>query len=218
MKHINIYLIRHGQSLGNAEGPDKIGQPNDSPLSDLGFKQAEALHTRLKREEIPFNHIFSSTFKRAIQTTQTVFPHLKGITTFHDDLVEYSPGDWRGKVRSEVFSDIKNVERIANLNMGFVFPNGESQHQVSRRMAVFIEKNIIYNPEYLELTKKDEKAHIGVVSHGISIKTFLQYVMGFDRSFVSKIRIENTSITKLKYHPNKGWFLRSLNDTAHLRA
>jgi probable phosphoglycerate mutase len=213
MKHINIFLIRHGFSCGNAK-EGVIGQENESPLTDLGVEQAALLAKRLQSEDIQFDKIFSSTYKRAKQTAEILFPKSKII--FSDALVEYSPGDWRGKERAEIFSDPKNVEKMNNLQMDFVFPNGESLNQVARRMSSFIETNILHNDELLAKIK-DKKANVAVISHGQSIKTFLKTVMDFNPSFCWKLRIENTSITKLKYHPNKGWFIRSINDIAHLK-
>src|SRR3954452_22561040 len=59
-----LYLIRHGQSAGNAEG--RFGGHGPTPLSDLGVEQAEKTAKLLASEGIDV--IYSSDLPRAIQT------------------------------------------------------------------------------------------------------------------------------------------------------
>ena len=98
--------------------------------------------------------------------------------------------------------------------MGYLFPEGESYHRVARRAATFIEDSIIYNKAVLELAEKKE-VNIAVFSHGMTVKSILHYVMGFDSSFMWKVRIGNTSISHVVYN-EKGFFLNGINDEGHL--
>ena len=59
-----LYLIRHGQSAGNAEG--RFGGHSATPLSELGFQQARMTADVLCREGI--NAIYASDLLRAVQT------------------------------------------------------------------------------------------------------------------------------------------------------
>src|SRR4051812_10335103 len=59
-----LFLIRHGQSAGNAEG--RFGGHGPTPLSDLGIEQAEKTAKLLVSEGIDV--IYSSDLPRAIQT------------------------------------------------------------------------------------------------------------------------------------------------------
>src|SRR5438552_13357832 len=61
-----LYLIRHGQSAGNAEG--RFGGHGPTPLSDLGREQAEKTAKVLAKEGV--NAIYSSDLLRAIQTAE----------------------------------------------------------------------------------------------------------------------------------------------------
>ena len=56
-----LYLIRHGQSAGNAEG--RFGGHGTTPLSELGIQQAEKTAKVLAKEGI--NVIYSSDLHRA---------------------------------------------------------------------------------------------------------------------------------------------------------
>ena len=79
-----LWLVRHGQSQGNVarEAADEAGLPMidisvrdvDVPLSDLGFRQAEAAgrwFARMPRDERP-ELILSSPYLRARQTAETI--------------------------------------------------------------------------------------------------------------------------------------------------
>ncbi|MEK6903642.1 MAG: histidine phosphatase family protein [Nanoarchaeota archaeon] len=76
IKPINIILVRHGESLANAQD---ISQGNndeysDTPLSKKGKEQAIKVAERLKKE--PLDLIYSSDLKRAKETAEI-------INTFH---------------------------------------------------------------------------------------------------------------------------------------
>src|SRR6187397_1651270 len=61
-----LYLIRHGQSAGNAEG--RFGGHGPTPLSDLGREQAEKTAIVLEKEGV--HAIYSSDLPRAVQTAE----------------------------------------------------------------------------------------------------------------------------------------------------
>lgn len=217
MHNINIYLCRHGQSEGNTVDPDVIGQPANSPLTKMGEEQAKLLGQRFAKEGIKFDKCHSSSFIRAAETAKIVMSEVghKDPLHLYNELVEYNPGSWRGKVRAEVFSDIINLKKVAVGNMGFKFPDGESLHQTERRASTWMEKEIIYNEQVLSIAEK-RKQNFLVVSHGMTIRCILHYVMGFDTSFIWNINIENTQITHLKFG-DRGFYLNSLNDIGHLQ-
>ena len=121
------------------------------------------------------------------------------------ELREYSAGDWTGSQRDQLSPEIYSKMNI--LNNSFLPPNGESLNQVERRASQWLENKILYNP--------DVKSDILVFSHGMTIKCLIHYILGFDQSFTWKIKIDNTSITSLKFDQN-GWHLLKLNDTSHL--
>lgn len=223
MKNINIYLTRHGQSVINAI-PDMIGQEPTTPLTDKGKDQAKKVgHRYLSIIRHDPHLVISSSYKRAYDTCMIAAKESEWFIDGEwecpfkvtDDLVEYNPGEWKGSKRSELYSKPNLVEKLDKQHMGFLFPKGESLHQVSRRAASYLEENIIYNKEILELAEKED-LHIPVFSHGQTIKCLLHYIMGFDQSFLWKISLENTSICHVVYN-DKGWFLKSINDFSHLK-
>lgn len=213
MNNINVYLIRHAESEGN-KCPDKIGQKSDVPLTETGKKQAYKLGYFTKISDPVF--IASSSYKRAIDTASIVAETAEWDNKIHitDALIEYNPGEFLGRSRAEVFSDIDTLKKVAYQHMGFQFPSGESFHQVARRASAYIEDNIIYNKAILERAEKKEIDCV-LFSHGITITSILHWIMGFDQSFHRAIKIQNASICHLHYN-DKGWHLNTLNDTSHL--
>lgn len=202
----DLYLIRHGQSEVNVF-PDLMGQSPTVPLSDLGMKQASLLGQRFQKEKLQFGHVFSSTYKRAIDTARLSVPVTQDIIQTAE-LREYSAGDWTGAKRSETLT-IDVLFKMNTHNHHFLPPNGESLNQVERRASKWLEDEILYN-------KKFYNSKIVLFTHGMTIKCLLHYIMGFDKSFTWKISIDNTSITHLSFS-DVGWKLHSINDYSHLK-
>lgn len=63
-----IYLVRHGQSVWNAEERHQGWQ--DVPLSELGLMQAERIGQRLKDQQ--FDYYFTSPIYRCYQTAEAI--------------------------------------------------------------------------------------------------------------------------------------------------
>jgi len=212
--NFSLYLIRHGQSDGNTD-PDKMGQAADTRLTKLGVQQAHQLHDRLEKECPHFYKAYSSTYLRAKDTARFALGP-KCIISYHEELREYEAGDWSNCSRKEkITEDIK--KQMSAQNMSFQPPNGESLTQVERRASKWLEDEILYNKEIVNLCKGGNSINILCFSHGMTIKTLLHYIIGFDKNFAWKINIDNTSVTKLTFGKD-GWFLNYLNDCSHLKS
>jgi broad specificity phosphatase PhoE len=219
--HFYLYLIRHGQSEVNAI-PDQMGQTPDSRLTDKGKNQALLLGERLfRKEKLEINHVFASPYTRALDTCNIALgQHYQLIEpVVHPDLREYSAGDWTGASRHEAHT-VPVLLKMAAMGHGFQPPQGESLHEVERRASKWLEDHVLYNEAIQKEAAKRasvdaDPMNIFVFSHGMTIKTLLHYVMGFDQSFTWKVTLENTSISKL-YFGREGWRLLSINDHAHL--
>lgn len=215
VNYFNLYMIRHGETKVNADA-DQLGQLGEEPLSELGYKQAGKLWHRLQNENFIFDKIYSSDYRRALDTAEIAtakpFDPVTGVQktdiTKVVSLREYSAGDWTGSKRADTLT-FETLFKMNLHNMQFQPPNGESLNQVSRRASQWLEDEVLYNHSLYG--KK-----IAVFSHGMTIKCLLQHIMGFDRGFTWRISIDNTSITHLSFG-DKGWMLHSVNDTSHLK-
>jgi len=214
----NLYLIRHGQSVVNVL-PDQMGQSPDVPLTDRGREQANLLKQRFMKEGTAFLHVFSSHYTRALDTAKIVTHPHEDIIQIHQDLREYSAGNWEGSKRSEILTP-QTVMRMGYMTNAFQPSGGESMNQVERRVSQWMEEEILYNPliQHEATVLRDRgfsKMNIAILSHGMTIKCLLHHIMGFDKSFTWKLTLENTSISKLVFG-EEGWRLITINDHAHL--
>lgn len=89
-----IYLVRHGQTLFNAH--HKIQGTCDSPLTELGIKQAEAVHNYFVDQHITFDAAFCSTQERASDTLEIITNHQMPYTRLKL-LREKSHGEYEGQ-------------------------------------------------------------------------------------------------------------------------
>lgn len=215
-----LYLVRHGQSETNVN-PDMMGQSPDVPLTKLGKRQAELLGERFATENKEFDYVFSSPYKRAFDTAILSTGDLRAehVSIIRDPrLREYSAGDWTGVSRKETIN-VQHMLKMGALNHNFLPPNGESLSMVERRASEWLEDRILYNDDMQRVSaeKKAEGKVLSIIafSHGMTIKTLLHHVMGFDKNFTWKVSISNTSITQLYFGKN-GWGLGSINDFGHL--
>jgi len=91
-----ILLVRHGQSVWNADGRWQ-GQA-DPPLSELGEEQAVAAARALGMVDA----IYASDLERAHHTAQIVAAQLGADVVVAPNLRERNAGEWEGKTRAEI--------------------------------------------------------------------------------------------------------------------
>jgi len=211
-----FYFVRHVLSEANMH-PEIIGGVSPfTPATKLGLKQGEALGERLKATGVIFDTVLASQTKRTKTTASVVCREIgfdpKKIRV-RKELVERDQGEWTGQERSLMYSQ----ENLAYMNLrtlDFTPPGGESLRTVGRRMLVCLEKEVLFNPQYLALSK-EHPLNILVITHGLALKSLLHEILGFDPQMVWRFELANASLTVLRY-TEKGWFPVCINDTGHL--
>jgi len=125
-----LFLIRHGQSAGNAEG--RFGGHGPTPLSDLGLKQARLTAKALSKEGI--TAIYSSDLPRALQTAECLADKLgikvKTTKAFRERHV--------GVLEGLTFDESKqnhprDYYALVNRNVHHVITHGESYRHLLKR-------------------------------------------------------------------------------------
>ncbi len=115
-----LYLMRHGQTLFNQR--KKVQGWCDSPLTELGVKQAETAGKYFKERNITFDDAYSSTSERASDTLELVtdmpYTRLKG-------LKEWNFGTFEG--------ESEDLNPPLPYNDFFVKYGGEDQKRIARR-------------------------------------------------------------------------------------
>ena len=107
---MKVYVIRHGKSLANLL---KVHNSPETPLADIGIKQAEKLKDKIKN--IDYDIIISSPFIRAKHTAEIINIKNKNII-FDDRLKERDFGVLIGNsltnINREGYWDYYNEEKI----------------------------------------------------------------------------------------------------------
>ncbi|HIH24330.1 TPA: histidine phosphatase family protein [Candidatus Woesearchaeota archaeon] len=206
----SLYLIRHAQSMANANSHLICGRSNESPITPLGERQAHALGAYLKDESITFDEVYTSPALRTRETARIVCGHI-GFPIeriVESDMVqELSQGDWVGRDRRTIYTP--ELKQIINLNNhDFKAPGGESQREVEERMTAWAKYAVIDQ-------HANDNANIALFGHGLAIKCFLRGVFGWHPSNTYVIDFPNTSISHIVYG-TKEWYLQFLNRTGHL--
>ena len=124
-----IYLVRHGETVWNAEGRMQGWQ--DSPLTSRGKAQAQTSARRLASlPTLPSPRVISSPLGRAISTANIVLEALRPSApraSVEHRIAEHRFGDWEGLTWSEI--DRRWPGERANREAdkwNFLVPGGES--------------------------------------------------------------------------------------------
>ena len=118
MSMLELCLIRHAQSVSNASG---VWQGyGDSPLSDTGRTQVQALHRALRQEH--YDLVLSSDLSRAADTAIAT-----GAEVEHDRAWrEIDVGNWEGLTMDEVLSRFPEEIEALKARRPFPIGGGES--------------------------------------------------------------------------------------------
>lgn len=211
-----IYFVRHGESENNAV---RRFNAIDTPLSEIGKKQAETIANRLTK--LPVKIIVSSDMLRAQQTSQIISSRI-GIAFETSALFRerISATSILGKRRDDpaVAEAMKKIHEHFHV-ADWRYEDGENFEDLKSRA--------LQGLEYLETKSEDA---IAVVSHGIFMYFIAAAVM-FGSSLTSREclhimeslgELENTALTVVKHRSSKGarsqslWRLMVWNDHAHL--
>lgn len=199
---LEIYLTRHGETEWNRIRRMQ-GQGN-SPLTDLGRKQAVWLAERLENKV--FTYIYTSPLGRAKETAEIINKTLNATLIEDDRLKEIYLGDWEGMLIEEVESiNGEENDKFWHNPVAFKMENKEDFQQVRDRGADFFES----------LIKQHGEGKILVVAHAIILKGMLNYIQGRDMAhFWEGKHLLPTSLTKVNVLDNR-FSIIYLGDTEH---
>ena len=195
-----FYLIRHGESLFNAEG--RIQGQSDVALSALGVLQAGAIADALAEKAI--DAVFSSPLCRARQTAEPIAARLGHSIQYDDRLKEIHAGIFQGLLWEEVESKFADAARPwREQQPDFAIPGGESRRALMERgRAVF------------EAIRETSFRRVAVVSHGGILAAALKSLLRIPAE-VNPFSFYNASISMLAW--NDRIKLLTLNQLEHLR-
>lgn len=200
-----LYLIRHGATASNEQTPPILqGSGVDSPLSELGQKQAEAtgkLLTSLKLDAVR-----SSPMARAISTAKAIAaPHDLPVSTV-ENLHEIDVGDWEGLDWGTISEQTPDAYRQFMEDSGtHGYLGGESYQDVLDRVLPPIER----------LIKEFEGRTIAVVAHKAVNRSLLASLLGLEMRRAKDLPQDNCCVNRIVAR-NGELKLDTMNSALHL--
>lgn len=203
--YYQIYLLRHGESTGNANGYHQ-GQ-YDFPLSEKGIKQAHRLANLWKEKGIQFDQIISSPLSRARQTAEIIAQALLIPIEFDPIWMERDSGLLSGLHPNQA-QEI--CPRPAFMSLyAKVGKTGESQWELFLRAGKAIET----------ILKRNTGRYL-VVSHGGLLNMVLYVTLGIfpqPNSYGAQFLFTNTGYAILHFYPQThNWLLAELSHPTQL--
>lgn len=179
--------MRHGQTLFNVRR--KVQGFCDSPLTELGIKQAQIARRYFDNNHITFDQAYSSTSERASDTLEIITSHeykrLKGLKEWNFGTFEGESEDLNPKLPYGDF---------------FVAYGGEAEKDFQKRVSDTI----------LEVMQKNNHDTVLMVSHGAACRTFMRF-WGHKSSVDHIGKIGNCCVFKFEFENNEFTLLEVIN-------
>lgn len=220
---LELYLIRHGQSVTNAADEREIeAMPycmrEDPVLSETGEIQARLLGERFAQTEL--DAVYSSCLIRAVQTANGILTLQQNEKPLFVDPVFSEtrlPSHYRGTSIERLREFCANaVPRPGADFSGGLIEGNENDTDADIQKRAERALNTI-----LSLHGGGEK--VAVVLHAGFLTHMVFYLLGFKEKLPDDVDISfrNTSVTKIVFykkgtHPYGSVVLRNINDTSHL--
>ncbi len=180
-----IYFVRHGQTFFNKS--EKLQGCCDSPLTDLGIKQAKQSAKVLKKQY--FDKAFCSPLGRVRETVEILLKGRNTAIEYNDDLQEPNFGEWEGQK-----VEYGPLLRQCCDDLDFSPVGGESKKSLATRIKRMMQ-TILANTQ--------ENDRILIVAHGVVALAFLAYILD-----INVVDYRKQCIAKGKsYMPNAGIFI-----------
>lgn len=176
-----LFLVRHGQARAadGSYGPD-------TPLSELGVRQSEAVADALAGDTAPTT-VYASPLPRALQTAEPLCRRLGLVAQIDDRLAEFEFGATTlpamGKRPDLLFWRPEQVG----------IEGGETLGEFAVRVADFLD----------EVALRHVGERVAVVSHAGTIDASLRWALGLGRDSIwqHEFEIDNGSIAELEVWP-----------------
>ena len=220
IKKLELYLIRHGQSMGNA-GYDKedltLREQHDPLLTEKGLMQADLAGKHLA--DIDFDYIYSSGLIRAICTADGIIRYQKEKKSLNI-LPRLSEVGISPEYDGITVEEMKEFCETARLADGVSEDSSRVYHSTFENEAEIFERAKSVMEHMTSRYSNGEK--VAVVAHAAFLTILIFHIMGFKEAPIFDISIQNTGITKvIFYEPGTNPYgdisFEYINETAHLK-
>lgn len=166
MKPKRIFLIRHGESTGNADGNVHVTTPDwRIPLSEQGRSQAQKAGRALANELSVYG-VYVSPYARTLQTWNEIKSQLPFTPQFVKEDPRLREQEW-GHLRTPERDDVIDAERQAYGRFFYRMPDGESGADVYDRCTGFLDTL------YRDFQKATFPENVLIVTHGFTLRVLL---------------------------------------------
>ena len=202
----NLILIRHGQSVWNAE--NKFTGWVDVDISAIGREEAANAATIIKKKSLEIDYVFCSSLIRAINTADIILQNLNSsiVPVKKWELNERHYGSLQGKNKAETsktygdemvkkwrrsydipppkLSELEVAEEKNKANFsidnGYDWPASESLKDTFNRVINFWKR---------EIENKFPNKNILIVAHGNTIRSIVKYIENISDNNIVKVEI-----------------------------
>lgn len=201
-----VLAIRHGETLWNAE--ERFQGHEDSPLTQTGRQQVEALGRRL--QQVTFDRLISSDLGRTRETSKIIAGFTGHVVETDPRLRERNYGVLEGLTVPEIKA--AHAEVLARFNTddpAYVIPGGESHQMQYDRNIDWLESHLAAHPG----------STCAIVVHGGVLDSLFRHVsqrpLDQPRCYVTT----NASLSIFShgiFYGTPRWVIQSWGDTGHL--
>ncbi len=201
-----ILLVRHGETEWNVI--ERVQGWTDTKLNAVGVSQAAALAKRLR--DMPITAVYSSDSSRAVQTAApTAEQHGLPVQTL-PELREKGFGVWEGLTVGDLERDYADLWHRYHVlhELDSIIPGGETYTQVLERMRDALCRILDAHP--------GEGDTVLVTTHGGSGRALVLFALQAPLSTLQRLRLDNTSLSRLDFRGIADGRVIFLNDTSHI--
>jgi broad specificity phosphatase PhoE len=206
-----LFLIRHGDAIPEADEIIPSGVYDDLPLSRVGREQAQALAERLK--SLSFNAAYSSPLRRCQETAAPLLEYLRLPLTIVPDIKEIRLGnpfpipsdgdDLEALTRALQARQVEIVRLAGGTGRWDAIPGSEPSREFRRRVVDAIDG----------IARQHQGERVLVFCHGGVINAYLAETLGLEKDFF--FPAANTSISVVRANSQQR-VVYVVNDLAHL--
>lgn len=194
--------MRHGETQWNVES--RIQGQGDSPLTDAGLAQAEAIAGRLATER--FDVLVSSDLGRAMRTAAAIARHCSHTVIPDPRLRERNFGAGEGMTYAEIdraWPDAFSRARVTDPDMAV--PGGESRRQFHERVR----------DAFTALAREHHGKRAAVVAHGGVLAALFRMIHDIPVGKPHTVPISNASYNAVAFDAD-AWQVEAWDDVDHL--
>lgn len=202
MSETKLIVIRHAETTWNRE--KRMQGTTDTPLSDIGRIQAQALGRRLKAHG--FSALYSSDLSRARDTALAIAEHSGRPLIVEPRLQERCFGIFEGLLAAEIMARHPDEYALfASRDPDYEVPGGESASGFWRRCLGCL----------AEIAGRHRGEEIVVVTHGLVLDALYRAAHNLAHGEPRPVPLINASVNLFGYGAS-AWSMTLWGDVTHL--